>query len=479
MPAIRNKLKPWIISSETELLMDDMQRLDHLKSYLKRNPFPGVQSDVPTKAKWLKAIDEHHMQIMEDSFYESGAPEAADAARDILLNMAPELIQANFTLSSNFLDTLATALGEEQKTAFVQNFHKYCDSGSETTPHSSFDTFEKCLLWIKENKQLSSSSSSVEFIIATIKVAKDTRISEFYKKTLCDLGIANYIKTINLGVDERSIWSWGVQDKVGENMYCGDGDNDNDGVHWNMRLSICNTEPESSLDETQKDVRAFSKLLKDQVAASNARGNPKCYTLIKSKDAPDDDSDEGDDSEDEEDHRTPQIPEYYQPLWLPKAFTKHHSRIACHMSSGEGECRYMQQRLEKGTTDSGNLKIELFEYELQHAKKIQTTKEKFCAVLALSLAASNDDYWMHDNENPQAVTRLIKSLAVLWKSSLLLENDINLGIGLEDGTEEKVDGDGLTTSRALLYQFLGQIATNLENHVPKFQWKPVAKKRKA
>ena len=139
----------------------------------------------------------------------------------------------------------------------------------------------------------------------------------------------------------------------------------------------------------------------------------------------------------------------------------------------------MQQRLEKGTTDSGNLKIELFEYELQHAKKIQTTKEKFCAVLALSLAASNDDYWMHDNENPQAVTRLIKSLAVLWKSSLLLENDINLGIGLEDGTEEKVDGDGLTTSRALLYQFLGQIATNIENHVPKFQWKPVAKKRKA
>ena len=477
MPAIRNKSKPWIISSEIELLTDDMQRQHHLQNYLKRNPFPGVQSDVTTKAKWLKAIDEHHMEIMEDSFYESVAPEAADAVRDILLDMAPELIQANFALSSKFLDMIATALGEEQKTTFVQNFHKYCDSGSETTPHSSLDTFEKCILWIKENKQLSSSSSSVEFIIATVKVAKDTRVSEFYKKTLGDLGIANYIKTINLGVDERSIWSWHVQDKVGENMYCGDGDND--GVHWNMHLSICNTEPELSLDKSQKDVRAFSKLLKDQVAASDARGNPKCYTLLKSKDAPHDDSDESDDSEDEEDHKIPQTAEYYQPLWLPKVFSEHHSRIAGHMSSGEGECRYVQQRLEKGNTDSGNLKIELFEYELQYAKKVQTTKEKFCAVLALSLAASNDDYWMHDNENPEAVTRLIKSLAVLWKNSLLLEDDINLGIGLEDGTEEEVDGDGLTTSRALLYQLLGQIATNLENHVSKFQWKPVAKKRKA
>jgi len=101
-------------------------------------------------------------------------------------------------------------MGEEQKNKFVQNLHNYvyCDSGSEKTPHSSLDTFEKCLLWIKEHNKLSSSSSSVEFIIATVKVAKDTRISEFYKKTLNDLGIANYIKTINLGDHERSIWSW-------------------------------------------------------------------------------------------------------------------------------------------------------------------------------------------------------------------------------------------------------------------------------
>jgi len=243
-----------------------------------------------------------------------------------------------------------------------------------------------------------------------------------------------------------------------------------------MHLSICNTEPVSNLDKTQKDVRTFSKLLKEQVAAADARGNPKCYTLLKSKDAPHDDSDESDDSDmDEEDHKVPQTAEYYQSLWLPKTFSEHHSRIACHMSSGEGECRDIQQRLEKGTTDSGNLKIELFEYELQYAKKVQTTKEKFCAVLALSLAVSNDDYWMHDNENPQKVERLIKSLAVVWKSSLLLEDDINLGIGLEDGTEEEVDGDGLTTSRALLYQLLEKIAKNFENHVSKSQWKPTKK----
>mmetsp|Transcript_13456 Transcript_13456/g.20224 ORF Transcript_13456/g.20224 Transcript_13456/m.20224 type:complete len:95 (-) Transcript_13456:221-505(-) len=48
-----------------------------------------------------------------------------------------------------------------------------------------------------------------------------------------------------------------------------------------MHLSICNTEPELNLDKTQKDVRTFSKLLKEQVAAADARGNPKCYLSSK------------------------------------------------------------------------------------------------------------------------------------------------------------------------------------------------------
>jgi len=465
--------------------VDEMQKQQHLQTYLKRNPFPGIRSDIPAKIKWLKAIDDHHMDIMEDSCYSSLAPEASDAVKDILLDTAPELIRVNFAISSNHLDAISNSLGEEQKNKFVLNYQKNLGgtgtrkrkTSSEATP-SSLVTFEKCLEWIKENKK----ASSDEFIIATVKVAKDTPISEFYKKIREDLGIADCTKG-GLGNHERSLWNWGLQEKVGQNMYCGDSDDESDGdgdsVHWNIHLASCNTEPESNLSDTQQEVRAFRKLLKDQVAASEARGNLKCYTLVKRKDAPDNDGGESDDSdvdEEDEDEGIPQTPEYFQPLWLPKGFTEHYSRIACHLSSGEGECRDIQQRLEKGNTDSGNIKIELFEYELQYAKKIQTTTERLCAILALSLAASNDDYWMHDNENPQKVLRLIKSLALVWRNDLLLKDDANLGIGIGDGMEEEVDGDGLTTSRALLYQYLGQIATSFENHVKKFQWKPVAKK---
>jgi len=432
------------------------------------------------------------------------APDAEEAVKVILLQMAPEKIRIDFILSKTQLEDIAAVIGQEEKEKFAKNFSKY-HHDIETTG-GSLDTFQECKHWIEQRKTIIQVQSSIStgttnrvlddgsfLLLASVMVLKDTTIAKIFFPTMNDLGIGDYVHSAEPGEHEKKHYRWPVQEKVGENMYCGihddgdddstnvgdDDDDDDDGVHWNMYLKTRDTKEEAGLSQRQRDERRFRKLLKDQAVASKERGNPKSKVLLNRRGIPiNDHSNDDEDSDEDSDENRPQTSEYIQPLWLPEDFNKHHSRIAPHLSWGEGECSEVQKRLAKGTTDSGNMKADLFKYELQYAKQISSVREKFCAILALSLAATNDDYWMHDNECPGDVEKSVKGLATIFRNHLLKEDDAILGIGLEDGLEEETDDNGVRTSRVLLYQFMDGIAKTFENHVSKFQWKPPSKKRK-
>eukprot|EP00592_Proboscia_alata_P007726 CAMPEP_0194357550 /NCGR_PEP_ID=MMETSP0174-20130528/5019_1 /TAXON_ID=216777 /ORGANISM="Proboscia alata, Strain PI-D3" /LENGTH=160 /DNA_ID=CAMNT_0039127625 /DNA_START=30 /DNA_END=508 /DNA_ORIENTATION=+ len=160
MPTIRNKSKSWLITSETELIRDSLQRDQYIRSYLEKSPFPGIRSSVLDKIKWLKAIETEYDDILEDSCYMTMAPEAEEAVKDILLKTAPDEIRVDFILSKKQLDDIAGAMSHNNKTKFVKNFRKYHDitnkSENDDALAGSLDTFEKCKLWIDQTNQVPS-----------------------------------------------------------------------------------------------------------------------------------------------------------------------------------------------------------------------------------------------------------------------------------------------------------------------------------
>ena len=102
-------------------------------------------------------------------------------------------------------------------------------------------------------------------------------------------------------------------------------------------------------------------------------------------------------------------------------------RVRAHCLSGEGETDDIQRRLQKGNTDTGNIKIGLHTQELhaamsigrcncstqrcscneggyrglteESAAKSTVVQERVCTLLALAEVMSYDNYWMNDNED--------------------------------------------------------------------------------
>jgi hypothetical protein len=61
--------------------------------------------------------------------------------------------------------------------------------------------------------------------------------------------------------------------------------------------------------------------------------------------------------------------------------------------------------LDKGNTDSGNLRIAIFEAEYDYGKTLRGERawqRKLCHMLALVDAMTRDSYWMYDNEDEEA-----------------------------------------------------------------------------
>merc|ERR1712224_770827 len=96
-------------------------------------------------------------------------------------------------------------------------------------------------------------------------------------------------------------------------------------------------------------------------------------------------------------------------LWLPAEYSTVVKRMRMHCHKGHGESEEIKKRLDKGNTDTGNLKIAIFEAEFEAVKQMQSEScsgaiaSKLCSMLALTQTMCEDMYWMHDNEDPDAV----------------------------------------------------------------------------
>lgn len=88
--------------------------------------------------------------------------------------------------------------------------------------------------------------------------------------------------------------------------------------------------------------------------ATEATSDPKTYMLVPKKESAESYGEEED---------PPTSAENYHVLWLPKKYSEELARIKPHFQCGKGECRQIHKRMDKGNTDSGNLKAEIFRSE--------------------------------------------------------------------------------------------------------------------
>ena len=82
-----------------------------------------------------------------------------------------------------------------------------------------------------------------------------------------------------------------------------------------------------------------------------------------------------------------------------------------HIHDGAGETTDVKQRLQKGTTDTGNVRFAIVESEFkwtnQRFRGDADKKRYFCALLALTQAMVYDDHWMYDNECREQRAKII------------------------------------------------------------------------
>ena len=174
-------------------------------------------------------------------------------------------------------------------------------------------------------------------------------------------------------------------------------------------------------------------------------------------------------------------------FWADQAFyTAERDRIAAH-EGGAGEAPYMKKRLCKGNTDSGNLRIALFEREFRciqgrrgwgEPRKL-TKPQQLLGTLALVETMVCSWPWMHDNEGPTAVRKLYADIAAYLRTNLLKLTDDALGIGPSPGLE-----DVAGTNRAALYHFLEfhkkkLVTEGPEGEAVKFNFRPGKPKSEA
>lgn len=449
--------KPWLISSSSDLENDARESDKYKTQYKSSHQFPGVDASIETKMKWVQAIEAKYEDIMDDSFYQASAPDPISYCKDVLLEHCPEEVRVDFWADYQKMKAAAKDMIPENEKKLLGCVASYIP---DMKGNISWENIENYL----EQKE--------EIMIASKTIGKKDNIIDELNKILKQQGLEDYVQGGRGSSEESDHWSWGLDAILGKNMYS----KDDSGVFWRMNLEF---HKKAEMSAEEKAVADYQIELKKKKAKSETTDTPKVFVLMKRKseekneEQDDDDDDDDYDSEDEEE--TPVTSENFQPMWLPKIYNNHYDRIGGHFFEGEGETIAIKQRLNKGNTDTGNLRIMIFYKQLEHAKKLTSYTEKLAAIFALTQIGAYDNYWMHDNENPDDVRKVVEELASVWKNNLLKENNETLGLGLEG----KNGDDSPNTSRDLLYEHLKLLRKQYECEEDiTFDWEPVSDKKR-
>mmetsp|Transcript_2001 Transcript_2001/g.3181 ORF Transcript_2001/g.3181 Transcript_2001/m.3181 type:complete len:406 (+) Transcript_2001:129-1346(+) len=400
--AASSSSKPWLMSDDFAISRSERERQDIVSTLLQKCPFPGTAADHIKKIEWIKGISELVYAEMEESFFMSPCPEDTELINEVFLKYAPETLKVRICVLKSDLKIMVDSSPVDRDDDSEQRFEEAFSSSSAkaskfklnaayTIPQSGA-TWKDYAAWL--TTQCQDDRDQIE--LGTMECSKNDVMNNELCAFMKDLGFRHYIERVELA--HRSLFrevhpstarfSF-VEEKVGENRYfpCPEDNSDDDAEAGGLCVSILVhlKKPSKDTMRVAKTNAAFLAPLKKIVEESKKLKRDTCvYYRILKKENENGDSDY-DSEEEEEEERPPLVysNETVHVLWLPLEYPDEHNRCFGHFLQGEGESRSIQQRLEKGNTDAGNITISIFESELAYMKKRgRTLREKFATAFS-------------------------------------------------------------------------------------------------
>jgi hypothetical protein len=391
-------------------------------------------------------------------------------------------------VSKTHLESIEALDNEKAQAQFSSNLSIYARNGY--TGERTWSAYKRWLLEV-DQPQTTTTTNLVTF--GHMICGSDDELLQKCEEFAWNMGMG--VVEFQCIPQQPGVAGYGHHDKVGENMYypLPNKNNSHNPVGFTVKMDL-----KPLQTETDRAEYKFHSKLKEMERASLTTDDPKTYMLVqregaaaafaaKNKTSDNNDKENQDDNVDNEnDNQVPTTAEYFHVLWLPHDYLQHRKRIQAHLDWGKGEGVRMQERLQKGNTDTGNLKIQMIDKELTAAKQpkkgqkkaTSALKQRFCAILALTEVAASDTRWMQDNEFPEhVIEKLIsKDLATYWRMSLLKRDDQALGIGNEQQQQQVSSPEEVSESRKALHILLKLFAKQFEDGggyfaKVKFNWK--------
>jgi len=435
--------QPWLISSRGELDRD-AEKMEIWKSDWKSD-FPGLSSSFSEKVAWIKKVDDKHS---EEDYYDTMDGDAPDESEDVIAGILSDCCPVNVTLQMwvprVHLEGLTLTAANGSTFMSATSIHR-AGYPSTVAGWSDYKT------WL-----LALDTADPDVLIATIDCNKEQDLGDALNESMLSLGLQRHASTFTIpgpGNDSRSFSGRFLQQKIGQN------------IHFPLVGGATGVAVKVGMTATEKQ-RQSSPFVSELISLQKASGDTKIFIIVPKHDSETSDSEAHDSDEDDVNQgsaeRALMSSETQHTLWLPAAYTAVDERVRSHCCEGEGESKGIQRRLQKGNTDTGNLKLAILGAEFEALKTLKgpQTELKFCTALALTRAMAWDSTWMHDNESPEDTVAMVNKLGEYWRNSLLKKSDAELGLGLGGaGASEAHSGPA---SRLALFRLFETIAPRLK-----------------
>jgi len=393
------KDKPYLISTVNQLEADEQKMENKKQELVEGNDFPGRQGTRGEKHAWAKKIAQKRLEDFD--FY---GPDPDILFSQIFFDCCPATVILEIVVKREFVEKLKV---------LENDLEQFLNLPCLWTGGNKFDSLEDFKSFITSD---SGTVLDDYVLLASKEVSKDEKLDGL---------ISNMLGPVNgrLMVPRapEHYWALNVEDIVGRNVHFPNGKGSS-----SIALQI--------FPQTPSEDNPPNEFLEGLDKKQKKMGKHYFLHRVPKEESTDDD-------EDEDQEPPPMSTENTKVIWMQEDLSKEIGRVRGHIR-GEGETSELIRRLDKGNTDTGNLKISIFEAELDYAKRRKNWQEKLCSLVAIIIAFAEDCYWINDNEMPEEIERIMKSLATYLRGTLFKKTDAQLGLGIE-GEDSGASREGL------------------------------------
>ena len=481
-------------------LADDQAHIDEWKDKAEAT-FPGRDASFDDKLKWYHSSSE---SVYDD--FMSGAPEPQEFLPAVLLDACDDSVELQLIMKRSHAKKL-NEIGAEEKAIFMASAERARGEPLRQRVLNKARSTEKGLAayveWLADGENGATScemrpktapkpatllhpdaASAMqpydEVVVASMKLDKSECWKRAIRTLMRNTGLYGTVEAPRTTSD-WSVFAHNVgagMDKVGEHVF-----------YVNKHGTCCVALELQQLQPAQRKPKEPASAAFHSECSRLLVAHPDKHCVSIGADEKDKDDDVSDKPTEwpDEDSSSEEEQEFgddiwsrppVQAIWLPKFYSQERERCFAHIHDGAGETSSVKQRLQIGTTTTGNVRFAIVESEFkwtnQRFRGDADKKRYFCALLALTQAMVYDDHWMYDNECWDEVGDLCKKMASKWRE-LLKMDEAALGLGLAGNPKHTPQ-----MSKAALVRLLNWLKGQIEAHpATVYKFSLVTRKRRA